>query len=151
MRRWKVGTLRVRSTLASSETRVVHWSHTPDAEDLDEGRYVRYMEEEGITALHQDRDGNLWIGTGGNGLYLLVWGKGRCGGNAYINDNKAGRVDWEVPRQVNACYQDGKPERLAARSYSCSVRGSSMNCRETIYLDDGKIWRENEGVVFTAQ
>ena len=32
-----------------------------------------------------------------------------------------------------------------------SVRGSSMNCRETIYLDDGKIWRENEGVVFTAQ
>lgn len=94
---------------------------------------------------------NVCFGGSGNGLYLLVWGKGRCGGNAYINDNKAGRVDWEVPRQVNACYQDGKPERLAARSYSCSVRGSSMNCRETIYLDDGKIWRENEGVVFTAQ
>ena len=30
---------------------------------------------------------NVCFGGSGNGLYLLVWGKGRCGGNAYINDN----------------------------------------------------------------
>lgn len=94
---------------------------------------------------------SVCFGDGGNGLFLLIWNQGRCGGNAYINGGRGGRVNWEVPRQSNACYQNGKPERLALREYSCRLQGSSMSCRETIYLDDGSIWKEKQNVVFKSQ
>ena len=94
---------------------------------------------------------SVCFGYGGSGLFLLIWAEGRCGGNAYVNGDRRGRVAWEVPRQENACYQEGKPERLALREYSCRVRGERMTCRETIYLDDGSIWKEREGVIFDSK
>lgn len=94
---------------------------------------------------------SVCFGYGGDGLFLLVWNKGRCGGNAYVNSERGGRIAWEVPRQADACYQDGDPERLALREYSCRIDGRRMSCRETIYLDDGSIWKEKENVVFRAQ
>ncbi len=91
------------------------------------------------------------FGRGGNGVFLLIWDAGRCGGNAYINDNYRSEVRWEVPRQANACYQNGEPERLARREYTCNIRNQTMYCREVILLDNGEVWKEKDNVQFRAQ
>lgn len=91
------------------------------------------------------------FGQNGTGLFLLVWDQGRCGGNAYVNDTYGGTVRWEVPRQADSCIQEGAPERLARREYTCSVSKWEMRCRETIILDNGEVWQEKDNVVFNAQ
>ena len=91
------------------------------------------------------------FGRGGNGLFLLIWDSGRCGGNAYVNDAYGSEVRWQVPRQANACYQNGGPERLARRDYNCNLQGRTMYCLETIYLDDGSIWKQKDNVQFRSQ
>ncbi len=88
------------------------------------------------------------FGRNGNGLFQLIWDQGRCGGNAYINDISRGVVKWEVPRQASACVQEASIERLARREYTCRFNGRSLNCREVILLDDGKIWEDKPNVEF---
>lgn len=43
------------------------------ADQLELGEPVRYLEEESVTEIFQDRDDNLWIGTDAAGLFLLSY------------------------------------------------------------------------------
>ena len=82
------------------------------------------------------------------GLFLLFWDGGHCSGSAYYVAYRAGKHYWEVPRQKDSCFQYDKVERLALREYACRRNETGLQCRETIYLDDGSVWKTKQNVVF---
>ncbi len=85
------------------------------------------------------------------GLFLLFWEGGHCSGSASYVAFRAGKHYWEVPRQKDSCFQYEKVERLALREYACRRNEIGLRCRETIYLDDGSVWKSKQNVVFVGK
>ena len=82
------------------------------------------------------------------GLFLLFWDGGHCSGSASYVAYRGGKHYWEVPRQKDSCFQSDNVERLALREYACRRNDEGLQCRETIYLDDGSVWKTKPNVLF---
>ena len=74
---------------------------------------------------------------------------GSCRGRLTITDQEDGRLLLEVPRQDEACMQDGQRMRMARRVYDCDVpTADRFSCHETIYYDDGSVFAESANIPF---
>lgn len=80
---------------------------------------------------------------------------GSCRGALELNDRPGLAFAMTVPRQDGACRQDGSVEPLARREYQCLWQmpddggpAAPFLCEEAIYLDDGGLFSEVEGLRF---
>jgi hypothetical protein len=69
------------------------------------------------------------------------WTSGSCSGFLTVQTVTNDRVAFTVPRQDDACYQNGIAERLALRVYDCERYGVTLICDMQVFYDDGTLFR----------
>ena len=74
---------------------------------------------------------------------------GRCAGRIDVTGGAGMAFTMRVPRQEQACQQDGSTMRLAVREYECTLTNPmAFTCSEVIFNDDGSIYAQSQGVEF---